>query len=76
MDEYVTSWTKKRRRPKIVIYRVADPGLRFVLNRYGGVHGSGGVVIGIALVVGARCVSLVWAQPASKRVPVHVAGKR
>jgi hypothetical protein len=50
-------------RPQFYRYHVANPGFRFVLNRYPG------VIIGAALVAGryAYCVKWAWAQPKADR---------
>lgn len=52
-------WTKKLRRPFAHVYRAADPRpFAITRNRYGKA-----VTIGLAVQVGARVLSLVWAQP-------------
>jgi hypothetical protein len=56
---YALRWTKTHRRPFLHTYRAATPR-RFAItrNRYGKA-----VTIGLAVQVGARVLSLVWAQP-------------
>ncbi len=52
-------WTKTWRTPHARIYRAADPRPFAVSrNRYGKA-----VTIGIAIQVGTRVLSIVWAQP-------------
>lgn len=56
---YEIRWAKKLRRPFVRTYKAADPCPFAVRrNRYGK-----SVTIGLAVQVGARVVSLVWAQP-------------
>jgi hypothetical protein len=49
-------------RPKLTVYRAADPGFGFVLNRYPG------IVIGIALRVNRRVFGLTWGRPRWERL--------
>jgi hypothetical protein len=51
-------WTREAawHRPRFYRYRLADPGLRVALNRYGT------LVIGIAFVIGRHAWCVKWAK--------------
>lgn len=47
-------------RPRVYRYRVADPGLRMMRNRYTGRDGS--ATIGLAVTVGRYAYCIKWAD--------------
>lgn len=66
--EYIETWTRKRIRPRLTIYKGANRAWGFIWNRYNEIPGHDpGVTIGAALVLGSRVVGLQWARPVVER---------